>query len=236
MKKMPIIVLMVVSLAFAGLAEAAKPRKRSRNANRVGPYAGVILGNAMYSQDQSGNENYLASTLAGQGVPSRNIAVSTQDSNVGYEATFGYRFNRYVAGEIGLVQYGELSSRATGELDPGGGFVPASLKLTFRAGGPIFSVIGILPFNDRFEMYGRVGLLFASSQREINFQIDGRTAGAGGGKGDSSETVYGAGFAWHINPMYTVRGEYQHVSDIGQADRTGTEKLSVIGVGLIVRF
>src|SRR5678816_3110530 len=98
MKKASVIVLVVVGLMFAAYAEAAKPKRRTRNANRVGPYAGALLGMSTYTGDQ----------------------------DVGYAAQFGYRFNRYIAAEFALRQFGDLHSSARAEINRNGlGFVPA---------------------------------------------------------------------------------------------------------------
>ena len=48
----------------------------------------------------------------------------------------------------------------------GDGFVPASVSLTFSAGGPMLSAIGILPIGEKFELYGRLGYLFTSAERD----------------------------------------------------------------------
>jgi OOP family OmpA-OmpF porin len=238
MKKISVIVLMVVSLAFAGFAEAAKPKKRTRNANRVGAYGGVLIGQGRYSGDHSEDEQDLVDTLANQNVESRNITSSTKDSGIGYQAAFGYRFNRYFAAELGLAQYGELKSTAKGELNfvELGGFVPASLSYTFNVGGPVLSAVGILPIGDKFEVYGRLGYLFASSERQISSRLDGQSGGVGTAKGDSQEPVFGIGMTYHINQVYSIRGEYQKIGKVGQETRTGTEELDVIGLGITVRF
>ena len=48
--------------------------------------------------------------------------------------------------------------------------------------------------------------------------------------------MYGVGFAWHINQVYSIRGEYQKLDSLGQENRTGEEDITVIGLGVIVRF
>src|SRR5690348_6333511 len=105
MKKVSVIVLVVVGLMFAAYAEAAKPKRRTRNANRVGPYAGALLGMSTYTGDQSGAEADLESSFAG--VPTQNLKIGTDDKDVGYAAQFGYRFNRYIAVEFALRQFGD---------------------------------------------------------------------------------------------------------------------------------
>ena len=237
MKKIAVIVLVVAGLLFAGLAEAA-PKKRTRNQNRVGPYGAGFVGMTSYKNDQSGNEFDLEDILTNNDIPFRNLNVDTEDTDFGFQITFGYRFNRYVAGELGLVQYGDLVSRADAELDfdNNGNFVPANVALSFSAGGPLISVIGILPFQEKFEIYGRLGYLFGSVEREFTSRVDGQRGVSGAAKGDSQVPVYGIGVSWNINQVYAIRGEYQWVSDLGESSRTGQEDLDVLTIGLIVRF
>lgn len=235
MKKLSVILLVVVSFAFAGLAEAA-PKKRTRNANRIGAYGGALIGQSSFAGDQTENELQLIDTLEGANVPLQNVSAGTEDTDLGYQATFGYRFHRFFAAELGLAQFGSLESKAKADMDFGTGFVPASVSLTFSAGGPMVSAIGFLPIGEKFEFFGRLGYLFASSERELSSRVDGDAGSFGSAKGDSQNPVYGVGFAWHLNQVYSIRAEYQKLDDIGQENRTGEEDISVIGVGVIVRF
>ena len=238
MKKLPVIVLALIGLLLAGLAEAA-PKKRTRNQNRIGPYGAAFVGVTNYGGDHSENEQELLDILTDNDIPFQNVDSSTEDSDYGFQLTFGYRFSRYIAAELGLVQYGELVSSASGDLDfpdDGEGFLPTNVELSFSTGGPLMSVIGILPIQDKFELYARVGYLFASVEREFTSRVAGERGVSGSAKGDSQDVVYGAGFTWNINQVYSIRGEYQKLSDVGESVRTGTEVLDNISLGLIVRF
>jgi hypothetical protein len=236
MSKFPVVLAMALSLAIAGYAEAAKPKKRTRNANRVGAYGAVFATSARYRGNQDANESDLRDILRNTEFPSRNITSSTKSEDLGYQAAFGYRFNRYFAAELGLAQFGELSSTARGELDTGNGFVPASVKLAFNVGGPVISGVAILPFGDKFEIYGRVGMFFASAERTLSSRLDGQSGGFGSAKGDSSNFVYAAGAAYNINQVYSLRLEYLKVGEVGQSQRTGTEELDVAQLGMLIRF
>jgi len=236
MKKISVIVLVVVSLAFAGFAEAAKPRKRTRNANRVGAYGAVLVAQSRYAGDQSETEQDLLDFFAGLQSPTRNSSVSSETENIGYQATFGYRFNRYFAAELGLVQFGELSSTVRGEVDQGEGFIPANIKYSFNIGGALVSAVGILPLGEKAELYGRLGYLFASTERELSARVDGQNGGTNSAKGDSQVPVFGLGVAYHFNQVYSVRAEFQKIDGVGQENRTGKEDLSVIGIGILIRF
>lgn len=239
MKKSLVIVLAGLSLGFAGYAEAAKPKKRSRSANRIGAYGGAHVGQTTYSADGApAIVADLEDTLINAGVASQNLTSGTEDTDIGYNATFGYRFYRYFAAELGLAQFGAMVSSAHADIDfdDGSGFLPTTVKVKSSVGGPVISAIGILPFNDRFEMYGRVGYLFASSQQKFSASIDGESAGSGSVKGDSQDLVLGLGFSWNINQVYSIRGEYQQIDSVGQPGRTDVEDLKVMSLGLVIRF
>lgn len=237
MKNASVVLLAAFSIAFAALADAA-PKKRTRNANRVGPYGMGMIGQSNWTTDQEQNELDLIATLEETGAEIDALSVDTQDSDTGYNFTFGYRFNRYLAAELGLVQFGSLEStaRADMDFDDGNGFIPVSLKLAFSAGGPMISAIGILPLNDNFEFYGRLGYMFTSSERELSSRVDGQSGGFGSAKGDSQDVVLGLGAAYHFNQIYSLRLEYQQLDELGEENRTGLEDLDVIGLGLVVRF
>jgi OmpA-OmpF porin, OOP family len=234
MKKVPVILLVIASLMFAAYAEAANPKRRSRNANRVGPYAGALIGMNHYTGDQSGVESNLVDTFTG--IPTQDLAVSTDARDIGYAAQFGYRFNRFVAAEFALVQYGDLHSQARAGADLGAGFVPVGIDVNFHVGGPQLSVIGILPLGNKFEIYGRAGVLFASSEREFRIKIDGQTTSFGSSKGDSTEIALGIGGAYHVNQMFSVRFQYERIPEVGDRNKTGVEDVNTVSVGLIVRF
>lgn len=234
MKKVSVIVLVVVGLAFSAYADAAHPKRRTRNANRIGPYAGAMVSQTSYTGNHDQAESDLEDTFSG--VTTQDLKIGTQDKDIGYAAQFGYRFNRFIAAEFELAQYGDLRSHARAQADLGSGFVPVAIDLSFHAGGPKLSVVGILPINDKFELYAQAGMLFAASEREIEIKVNGSVSSFGNVKSDSTETVFGAGAAWHINQMYTIRASFEKINDLGDPKKTTTEDLTNMSIGLIVRF
>jgi len=238
MKRTAVILLVVLSVGFAGFTEAATPKKRTRNANRIGPYAGALVGYSNFSGNQDENEQNLVDILDNSQYPYQNLTTGTENTDLGYQALFGYRFHRFFSAELGLAQFGQLKSTAKADVDfgDGNGFVPSSIALTFTAGGPMLSAIGILPIGEKFELFGRLGYLFTSSERSLSSKVNGQTGSFGSAKGDSQNPVYGVGFALHINQVYSIRGEYQQLDQLGQENRTGAEDVTVMGVGLIIRF
>ena len=233
------ILLVALGLVFSGLAQAASPHKRTRNQNRVGPYGAAFVGQTNYKDDQSNNEQTLEDILTINGIEPQNLSSKTEEKDIGYQATFGFRFHRFFSAELGLVQYGEMVSSANGELDfPDDepvGFLPAKVSLGYSVGGVLFSGLAILPIQDKFELYGRVGYLFANSEREFISKVEGQQTLSGSAKGDSQNLVLGVGVSWNINVVYAVRAEYQQLKDVGSTN-TGSENMDFVSLGLIVRF
>lgn len=237
MNRTAIALLAVVGVALAGYAEAAQPKKRTRNQNRIGPYAVGFLGHTSYTSDFSRDED-IAVDLMLQFEPFevQNLRTSTDDSAVGYHAVFGYRFTRHIAAEISLVQLGKATSRANAELDFGGGLQPSTLSFTFNAGGPMISALGILPLNDKFELFGRLGFLLADAKREARIRVGNERAYLGSAKGNSDEVIFGGGASYHFNQQYSLRLEYLKFDSLGDPQRSGTEDANQVGLGLVVRF
>jgi opacity protein-like surface antigen len=233
MKTLPVVVLAALSVAFAGFADAA-PKKRTRNANRVGPYGMGFVGQTSFTSDHSADEQDIFDNLDASGNVTP-VVVKTEDTDIGYNATFGYRFNRYLAAELGLAQFGSLTIQGSADLARPSGTVPGSLKLEYAVGGPMFSAIGIFPVNEKFEIYGRLGYLFTATEIEFSSRLNGDLTGFGTAKGDSQDMVLGVGVAWNFNQVYAARLEYQQL-EVGEEGATGTQDLNVIGLGVVVRF
>src|SRR4051812_34614440 len=218
MKKILVIALVAVGVCCASLAHAAPKRKAGQN--RVGPYATGAVGMTVYGGDHADEEQILRDILSANEIPQQNLVSSTDDSDVGFQVSVGYRFNRYFAAEISFAQFGELSTTASADLDfpdDNVGFQPADLELTFKTAGPIFSALGILPINEHFELFARAGLFFSSFTRGFTSRINGQTL-SGSARSDDQRPVYGAGAAWNISKVYSLRAEYQVINGIGDAN------------------
>jgi opacity protein-like surface antigen len=240
MKKLTVVMLAVVSLTFAGFAEAAKPRKRSRNSDRIGAYGGVLIGQTNYTSTHSIGAQTLIATLDAltNGAPHQNDTFSTEDTDQGYQAMMGYRFTRYIAAELSLAQYGSYSAILQSDVDfgPPNGVLPTRLRARFSAGGPVLSLIGVLPINEKIELFGRAGYLFASTKTELQGSVDGDRSNFGGPRADSQNVVLGLGLSWNFNQVYAARFEYQRIDGVGKEASGGEEDLNVMGIGVIIRF
>jgi OOP family OmpA-OmpF porin len=109
------------------------------------------------------------------------LACDTQST--GYKAFAGYKFNRFVAAEIGYMNLGK--STATVDVGP---LVDVAIKNSgFTAG-----VAGFLPFSQQFTGVGRLGVYFNKTK------VSGASGGFGVSMDESNTSAYaglGVGFA-----------------------------------------
>lgn len=238
MKKSPVMVFLSLALAGAGMAEAATPKRPpAYNQNRIGAYGIGAVGITSYGGDQTATEDVLLDFMT-QGNPAQNLEVGTEDGNLGYGAHFGYRFHKYFAAEIGLVKFGDLVTTASGEVDYnsfGNGYVPAKGEFSFTAGGILMSGVAVLPIGTKVELFGRVGFLFTSAEREYFVKSESTTLIAGRLRDDTQEVVYGVGVGFNFNQVYALRAEYQVADGVGTG-AVGSEDLNFLSLGLQVRF
>jgi hypothetical protein len=238
MKKFPVMVFLFVALAFVGVAEAATPKRPPKtNQNRIGPYAIAAAGQTQFTSDQSVTESVMLNILQ-LGHPSQNLSVSTDDTDIGYHAQFGYRFHKYFAAELGMLKLGDLVTTARGDVDypdRPAGFEPSTSEATFSSGGVLMSVIGVLPIGTRIELFGRIGYMFTSVERDFVSKANGERVLFGGLREDTQETVYGLGVGYNLTQVYAIHLEYQLIEELGKG-AAGSEDVNFLSLGLQVRF
>jgi opacity protein-like surface antigen len=200
-----------------------------------GIYAGFFFGTTDSDGSPSGASQ--AGFDAFGIVPTGPITSSEDPKDSGYGFQVGYRFNRWLALEGGYVDLGDTTFRASTPAMLDG--VPDSAdtftqKLTSNIAGLTASVLGIVPINFRWELYGRAGLLIGNDELDVR-----ASNSVGSASFDVSEsatdTVVGAGVAFFLAEIYSVRAEYTRILDAGD-EISGENDIDMLSLGLTVRF
>jgi len=140
------------------------------------------------------------------------------DTDTAYKLFAGYQVNRNFGWEAGYGYLGDVSGRSTdGTID---------FEVTNKALD--FSGIVTLPVNDRFAVFGRLGVY--RSQVELR----GTLGGLQGGDHNTSFT-WGLGMRFDLARAFAVRAEWQHYPDIG-GDAAGVDDMDLLTVGIVMRF
>jgi len=86
------------------------------------------------------------------------------DSDTSWGVQVGYRFNKYVAAELGYVNFGKAIYKAqtvvdTGVVDP----QSLDIRTRFTSTGPTISIVGMYPVG-HFDLHVRGGIFFSDTR------------------------------------------------------------------------
>jgi len=150
-----------------------------------------------------------------------------------FEGLVGYRFLPYLAVEAAYMDLGELNYTASG-VPLGLGFTPISLGVDVGTRGVAGSVLGILPLSERWELFGRAGLLFADN--EVTIRVSGDDFSQSQSDSQSSQNaLLGIGAAFNARDRWTLRLEYRYLRDVDE-DEDDDSHIDLVSLGFVYRL
>lgn len=214
---------LVAATFLAGAATLVSPAAMAEDA---GWYAGGSLGSARANSDTSAAQ--FDAELATLGI----TATSTLSENdTGFKLFAGYQFNKNLAVEGGYVDLGkpiELNSVVTVP-------VAGTVNATIKNSGWNLDVVGILPINDAFSAFAKVGLYYSKTTADIS------AAGGGGAaaySASASETnpKFGLGANYAFTKNVSVRAEWERYKNLGDTNTTGEGDVDLWSIGVAFKF
>ena len=201
-----------------------------------GAYFGAFLGKGSVDISSSDLDKLAVSITqrAGGSTPSGTSDLNDMDSIWGVQ--IGYRFNRWVAAEVGYVDLGKSNYKADLVATFGGVAESYDVRGRYISSGPTIAVLANLPIKDLFDIYARGGVYFADTRlrMQLDFANNARDQSMEN-KAGTQELFGGLGFAWNINADYAVRAEVSYFLDVGDDDRTGEASVTTLGFGFVFR-
>jgi OOP family OmpA-OmpF porin len=160
---------------------------------------------------------------------------SLDDSDTAYGVHVGYRWNSYVATELGYVNLGEGLFEANLS-DPAVVSEPTVFSARFRTTGITAAMLGIFPVAGMFDFHGRAGVYYADTRyRQRQDFTTSDTFLSGESKANSFDALAGIGAAWNFNENYSLRVEYQKFLNVGDKDDTGEVDVDLLTIGVLFR-
>jgi len=156
-------------------------------------------------------------------------ALSSSDKGSGnqWRLQGGYRFNKYLAAEVGYIDFGKAKYKA----DYTGGSANGSLK----AGGFDAVALVSLPLGDQFSVFGKAGVVAASVKS--NLSASGAAAAAGGSHTENViSPLVGVGATYKLTDHLDLRADYDYVSGLGKSNKTGKMDSNMVSMGVAYNF
>lgn len=161
----------------------------------------------------AGETGFYVGANLGQATASGNLVsgLNTSHSDTSYSVLGGYQINKNFAAEVQYVDMGQLSQGSA----------------TAKTSGVAVSAVGILPINELFSVFGKLGISNTSvkATNPVLNATDGKTA-----------VTFGFGAQYDINSALGIRAGYDRYS-VGQASPNGTDgTYAVISAGVVYKF
>lgn len=147
---------------------------------------------------------------------------SGSNRSTNFNLSAGYRFNRYLAGELTLENAGSVSASSAITAPAVG-----SYSMAWRSRGAGLSALGILPLTDDLSVFGRAGLTYWRTARSYSGTV---VLGTNDRATNVSPTV-GVGVSYALNADFDVTGELVRHTRVG-ADDVGSTGVTQGKVGL----
>lgn len=155
------------------------------------------------------------------------VSSNLDDNDTGYKLQLGYQYNKNFAVEGGYIDLGKAKYSAS--------FAGGSADASVKASGWNISAVGILPINDSFSVFGKVGAIDGKVKIDVSASGPGGTA-SGSESATKWKTLWGAGATYNISKQIGVRFEYEKFNNLGDDDTTGEDDVDLVSAGVVFKF
>lgn len=187
-------------------------------------YGGASIGQSRAKIDDART----TARLQASGLPS---SIVDDNRHLGYKFFGGYQFNKNLAIEAGYFDLGQFGYTAT--------IVPPSTLVGTQTGkikikGLNLDVLGILPLNDQYSIFGRVGMNYA--QAKDTFTSTGAAPAFANSNPSKNAINYklGVGVQYDFTKAFGLRAEAERYRINDAIGNTGD--VDFFSLGLIYRF
>lgn len=212
-------------------------------ASDIGFYVGGSVGQASKDSDRGEYAAFADDIQRFFGFTPASDSRSFDDSDTTFALLVGYRFTAHFALEGAYARLGTVShrSRASGNFPMDSGTLDSTIESA--TSGFTAAALGVLPLNRDWELFGRVGVLFANNDISVEIVSIGEifVSPAGRRVSDSfsqstTDSFAGVGVSRRFLEIYDVRLEYQRFLDVGRLETGGSGDIDTLMLGLNATF
>jgi len=198
------------------------------SAQQTGFYLGAGVGQTNISTGDLAND--IASEFRAAGIT--NVSSDENDRDTGWKIFAGYQFNPYLAVEGGYVDFGKYDVNATGMA----GTAAVNVNGEVDSQAMFFDVVGHLPANESFSVFGKVGLAFTRTDASASGNVGNFFSVSASDSENEVVPKLGIGFRYNITKQIGIRAEYEYYFNVGKSDTTGESDIEMWGAGMTFHF
>lgn len=158
----------------------------------------------------------------------RQLGPQTSEStkSTGYKLQLGYQFNEHFALEGGYVNLGSTSSTANNAQ------TGVKLSSSMKAQGLNAVAVGIIPIGERFSLFGKAGIIYASSDTNNNGEAPGVPTMNTTVHQSNAAPTWGIGAAYKLTEKVALRADFDQYRNQGNSGNKQSVNLFSLGAGL----
>ncbi len=179
-----------------------------------------------------GSYGYSMFQLDRGALDSRRVVIATNgytssldENSTAVQLKLGYQFTPNIAVEAGYADIGKSRYKAS--------YTGGSVDVTAKATGLTFAALGIVPINDKFSAFAKLGMIDAKADVSVT-----APAGATSLRSDSTtkwRPVYGIGGIYNASKEIGVRLELEQFNKLGDANSANFD-VNVLSAGVSYKF
>ncbi len=158
-------------------------------------------------------------------------APTCSESDYAYRIGGGYQFTQNLGIEASYAIMGSVTASGILSSPPG----VAALTLDVKPKTLQVAAIGTIPVTDAFSLLGKLGVARTSIDSTATC-LGSCAAPSASLSATSTKLAYGIGAQYELSKGFGFRAQYEYLGEVGDANTTGTAKLSLISAGFILKF
>ncbi len=218
---------------LAGLA--AMPMAQAQYLDR-GWTLEVSVGKTSFKDvERSGLDQLTRDFFDSFALPVQSLAstLDTRDRSLALQA--GYRFNRWLAADVGFFSLGSFQYASTGTVDDAGTIRPSAFTFGYKVRGVSVGGTATLPLGRNLELRARAGISNSDVNIRYSAAVDTDTL-ADKYSDTSQDLYYGVGAGFVVWDYYRIGVDYLHYDKVGKASSTGTASVDNVMLTLGFRY
>ena len=185
-------------------------------------YIAGAVGRSYANIDQTS----IDTTLASFGATAINS--NKDETDTGYKLQAGWQFHKNFALEGGYVDLGKVRYGAT--------YTGGTTDLEYETDGWNIGVVGTMPINDMFSVFGRVGAIAARVEQTCATSGTPIACTIANNNSTDWSGNFGLGATYNINKQVGLRLEWERFDNLGDNNIGGKSDVDLLSLGVVVKF
>ena len=192
-----------------------------------GFYLGVNIGATQLDIDRNAYDAALSDALTQNGLTALSATSSSSENDAS--------FLPYLAVEAEWLTLGTGKYEARGDVTDGTTTDTLRFDAETDAKGVSASALGIWPINRSWDVYARLGMIFATTTLTAHARNSSLSFRDNVSE-DTQDMLYGIGATYRYSGTWSVRLDYQHFDGLGDSDTTGETNVDRIAASWVYTF